>query len=376
MDFPSHLFRKLEERKLNDSLRSLTLDSELIDFSSNDYLGFSKSHILFDRVQELQKRYVHCNGSTGSRLLTGNHKFHENLETKLADFFNAEAALLFNSGYDANVGLLSALLQRQDVVYYDAYAHASIRDGIRLSHARSYSFKHNDPTDLRKKLLKTNVEGVVYLIVESVYSMDGDAAPLKELVLLAKEFGCRMIVDEAHSTGIYGLNGAGMVSEQGLEQDIFARVHTFGKALGCHGAAVLGDRLLIQYLINFARSFIYTTAMPVHTVLTIEAALDLLHNPDDRNRLQKNIGYFLEMIRHYKLENRFIKSTSPIQSAIIASPQRAKEISARLLKNRYNAKPILSPTVPKGQERIRFCIHSFNTSDEIQEILYLLSTFA
>ena len=263
MKFPSSLLLKLDTRQENGSLRSLSPQNERIDFSSNDYLGFAKNPIIFKQVQEDLDSYLPNNGSTGSRLLSGNFDFHEALESQMAAFFNAEAALLFNSGYDANIGLLSSVPQRGDCIFYDENSHASIRDGIRLSHAKSYRFKHNDLDDLRQKIEKTGTGNQGYLVVESIYSMDGDAAPLSGFAEISKAYDLNLIVDEAHSTGVYGSEGQGMVNDLGLSALVFARIYTFGKALGCHGAAIVGDALLIQFLINFARSFIYTTAMPV-----------------------------------------------------------------------------------------------------------------
>jgi len=375
MEFPSKLLDKLEERRLSGSLRSLSAQNDLIDFSSNDYLGFSKSEHLFDQVMDKLKTSHAHNGSTGSRLLSGNFSFHEALETKLAEFFHTEEALLFNSGYDANIGLLASVPQREDRVFYDEFSHASIRDGIRLSHAKTFGFRHNDLEDLQQKIKSTNREGEVYVVVEAVYSMDGDMAPLKELSHLSETVGFKLIVDEAHSTGIYGEKGKGIVVEQELESYVFARIHTFGKALGCHGAVITGDHRLIQYLINFSRPFIYTTAMPLHTAITIQFAIEMLSDTKEREILHSNISYFKKMIAHFKLQDIFINSASPIQSAVIASPARVKEVTRKLKERNFDAKPILSPTVPLGQERIRFCVHSYNTYDEIQEILFLLSTF-
>jgi len=205
--------------------------------------------------------------------------------------------------------------------------------------------------------------------------MDGDMPPLKELAELSESIGFKLIVDEAHSSGVFGEKGEGVVIDQQLESCVFARIHTFGKALGCHGAVVVGDKLLIQYLVNFSRPFIYTTAMPLHNVLTIKFAVEMLSVTKERERLRTNINYFKEMIRQFKLQDIFISSPSAIQSAVISSPKKVKEVTAKLRQHNFDAKPILSPTVPVGKERIRFCIHSYNTSQEIQEILFLLSTF-
>ena len=320
-------------------------------------------------------RYPTNNGSSGSRLLSGNFDFHEALETDLARFFKSDRTLLFNSGYDANIGLLSSILQRSDRIFYDEFSHASIRDGIRLSYAKAFGFKHNDLDDLRRKLNKTSSEGEKYLVVEAVYSMDGDMAPLKEMVEISKEFDVKLIVDEAHSTGVYGSKGQGIVIDNDLDPFIFARIYTFGKAMGCHGATVAGDEQLIHYLLNFARSFIYTTAMPLHNVLSIKNALAELEQSKERQILWQKIAYFKEMISNFNLDQFFIESDSPIQSCVIGSTSKVKTICEKLRANKFDAKPILSPTVASGQERIRFCIHSYNTLDDIHEILFLLSTF-
>ncbi|MGB5322321.1 aminotransferase class I/II-fold pyridoxal phosphate-dependent enzyme, partial [Lutimonas sp.] len=205
MKFPSKLLDKLEGRRLSGSLRSLPAQTDLIDFSSNDYLGFSRNEHLFDQVMKKLKTGQAQNGSTGSRLLSGNFAFHEALEAELAEFFKADGALLFNSGYDANIGLLSSVPQRGDRIFYDEFSHASIRDGIRLSHAKAFGFRHNDLDDLQQKIKATDSEGEVYVVVESVYSMDGDQAPLRELSQLSEPLNFKLIVDEAHATGVYGL---------------------------------------------------------------------------------------------------------------------------------------------------------------------------
>ncbi|MGA9269512.1 MAG: aminotransferase class I/II-fold pyridoxal phosphate-dependent enzyme, partial [Lutimonas sp.] len=249
MKFPEGLSRKLSVRQNKGTLRTLQTQEDLIDFFSNDYLGFASDPTLDPEREGKLLSPFRSNGSTGSRLISGNSRAHEELERALADFFRAESALLFNSGYDANIGLLSAVLQRQDSIFFDRLSHASIRDGISLSSASSYGFEHNDLSDLQKKLSKGRSKtGQNYVIVESVYSMDGDEAPLKELTEYCRSENLYLIVDEAHSTGVIGSDGSGSITSLGLEKDVFARLHTFGKALGCHGAAVLGSETLRTYL--------------------------------------------------------------------------------------------------------------------------------
>ena len=376
MKFPEGLSRKLNLREQEGMFRVLQTSEGLIDFFSNDYLGFASNPNLAPESGGEEISPFQWNGSTGSRLISGNSKAHEELEMALAKFFRAESALLFNSGYDANIGLLSAVLQRQDAVFFDRLSHASIRDGISLSSAFSYGFEHNDLGDLKKKISKArSMAGQNYVIVESVYSMDGDEAPLEQLADFCRSENLYLIVDEAHSTGIMGQDGSGMITSLGLENEVFARIHTFGKALGCHGAAVLGSESLKKYLINFARSFIYTTALPPREVLRISAALQQLKHSEQQDRLSLNIDAFLSEIENLNLTSYFIPSRSPIQSFLLPDSSDPEEIKKVFQEHKMGAKIIFPPTVPKGQERIRICIHSFNTSSEIQRILQLLSTF-
>jgi 8-amino-7-oxononanoate synthase len=376
MEFPSKLFKKLENRKNNNSFRELSISSGNIDFSSNDYLGFSKNKTIAKHVSLDLVRREYVNGSTGSRLISGNHSLHEDVELELAEFFNAPAALLFNSGYDANLGLISSVPQHGDIILFDELCHASIRDGIRLSNAKAFSFKHNNILDLDKKFRNTQTEnGEVYVIVESIYSMDGDQAPLTEIVEFCKKYYINFIVDESHATGVFGYFGNGLVNELEIEKEVFARIHTFGKAVGCHGAVVVGSEELCKFLINYARSFIYTTAMPLHNVLTIKYAVKELLVTKERAKLKNNIFLFKDNLKENKIVNLFVNSDSPIQSCIIPNNTKVKEIARKIRSSDFDIKAILSPTVPVGKERLRFCIHSYNSSNQIQEILKLLSTF-
>jgi 8-amino-7-oxononanoate synthase len=264
------VYELLEKRRSAGLLRSLKTPENLIDFCSNDYLGLARSVTLRQTIE--QSVAVHSNrlnGSTGSRLLAGNSALAEELETELAAFHDTEAALIFNSGYDANVGLLASLPQRGDTLLTDDLIHASMIDGARLSVANRFKFRHNDLDDLENRLKRAT--GTVYVAIESVYSMDGDLAPLTEIVELCEHYEAALIVDEAHATGVFGPQGGGLVQSLGLQKRVFARVHTFGKALGVHGAAVVGSASLRDFLINFARSFVYSTALPPHSLLAIHS---------------------------------------------------------------------------------------------------------
>ncbi|HRN41367.1 MAG TPA: 8-amino-7-oxononanoate synthase [Vicingus sp.] len=354
---------KLEKRKQENAFRELKDNNHLIDFCSNDYLGFAKETAIHQTNQQLDGY-----GATGSRLISGNHTITEETEDYLANFYRSEAALIFNSGYSANVGLFQCLPQRTDTIIYDEYIHASIRDGIKLSNAKSYAFEHNNLAALKEKL--SLATGLVYVVVESIYSMDGDAAPLIEIAKICKKHQAALIVDEAHATGIYG-NGLGLVAEFNLENDVFARIITFGKAYGCHGAAVLGSKILRNYLINYSRAFIYTTALPLPSILAIKNAHEfLLKNLNRIDELKELITYFKNSTSNFQLLTS--NSTSAIQCIIIPGNTEVKKVAENIQKNGFDVRPILSPTVPKGKERLRICLHSFNSQAQIDELLTII----
>jgi len=376
---PIKLEKRLQKRKEDNSFRKLTGFSKGVDFYSNDYLGFAISEPIYDNTQQIIQEYGKLNGSTGSRLLSGNHPFFNPLENQLASFHNAPSALLFNSGYDANLGFFSAVPQKGDFILYDEFSHASIRDGLKMSNSRNYKFQHNNLIDLRQKLDKIDPESKkaeIYIVTESVFSMDGDSPDLKAMLHIAEEFNAHFIVDEAHATGVMGEGGQGLVQQLGLESQIFARIHTFGKAMGCHGAVILGGQDLKDYLINFSRSLIYTTALSPHSAATIRASYRYLENNlQELKKLKDNIQYFQKQIIACRLQNIFIASNSAIQVCVVSGNARAKQIAQELQHKGFNVKPILSPTVPMGSERLRFCVHSYNSFEEISAVLKVLSNF-
>ena len=377
-ELPEKLYKRLAERGERNTLRTLPKDIHGIDFSSNDYLGIANNHIVFEKaISILSEKEIVNNGATGSRLLTGNGILFDEVEKLLRELHKADSALIFNSGYDANIGLFSSVPQRDDIILYDEFIHASIRDGIKMSNARNYKFKHNDLKDLLSHILRgqekfTKSSREIYIVTESVFSMDGDSPDLKALSGLCKKFKCHLIVDEAHAMGIFGSNGCGRVQELDLQEDIFARIITFGKALGCHGAAILGSTDLNKYLINFARSFIYTTGLPPHTVATIIAAYQFMTSPQglkERELLHENIALFNREKERLGISSFFIPSSSAIHSCIIKGNNEVKRIAQIIQKKSFDVRPILSPTVPKGEERLRFCLHSFNSKEDICIIL-------
>ncbi len=376
MRFPDKLQKKLDERINTKSLRNLPTRISLVDFSSNDYLGLARSSSIFnDAHQYLLENNLLENGSTGSRLLSGNHDLYGLVEKTLKSIHQSPAALIYNSGYDANVGFLSCIATRDDVILYDQLSHASIRDALQLSQAKSFSFKHNDLHHLQKKLTKhchKTEKKEVYVVTESIFSMDGDAPDLKEMLNMCERYGAKLILDEAHALGVFDW---GLAQEQNIHQRIFARIMTFGKGLGCHGAAILGSQSLIQYLTNYSRSFIYTTALPPHSLSTILSAYQHLQKIIDETqstKLHDNIKLFRDTYKKLGLTAHFIDSHSAIQSCVISENKQVKLLSEHLRQHNYDVKAILAPTVPQGQERLRFCLHSFNTQSDIEQVLTIL----
>lgn len=361
---------KLAERRLAGSYRTLKPENKLVDFCSNDYLGFARSNLLKNNIdEEIKTRGLTSNGSTGSRLLSGNSIYLEETEQYIAGLHKSEAGLIFNSGYDANLGLFSSLPQRGDTIITDEFIHASIIDGSRLSFANRYTFIHNNLDSLEDKLKMA--KGICYVAIESIYSMDGDSSPITQILELTEKYSANLIVDEAHAVGLYGF---GLVNEL-LQNRFFARIVTFGKALGCHGAIVLGSNLLREYLINFARPFIYTTAASPHNIAAVKVAYQLLQGSQKEVELLKNnIKLFKQKIKqndNYAL----INSESAIQCQVLKSNEKAKEISGHLQNSGLDVRPILSPTVPKGSERIRICLHSFNTEKEISLLTDIINNY-
>ncbi len=356
------LNKKLNERKSLNAFRSLRFSEGKIDFCSNDYLGIVKHHKLQITDQQLQT------GSTGSRLLAGNYPLIEEVEKQIATFHQSETALIFNSGYDANIGLLSCIAQRGDTIIYDALSHASIRDGIRLSFAQSFSFAHNDLNDLEKKIQQST--GNILVVTESVFSMDGDICPLKEIVSLCKKYNAHLIIDEAHATGIVGEKGQGLVQQLQLQNEIFCRVHTFGKACGCHGAAVLGSNQLRDYLINFAKSFIYSTSLSEHEVAYIKSSYETFPKMNDERKHLQNL---IEIFQSSNINHQKFISQTPIQIVIVEGNEKVKKLADNSQKNNLDVRAILYPTVPKGLERLRIVLHSFNTEQEVQQLIRLLN---
>lgn len=365
MKLQARLQDKLGKRRELGMLRQLRPNSGGVDFCSNDYLGLSRNTTL----RELQRAPQHraAPGSTGSRLISGNSGEHQQLEAQLANWLGFESTLLMSTGYAANTGLISCLGERGDTLICDRLIHASLIDGARLSHAKRLIFRHNDLDNLREKL-EFPCAGQRFVVIESVYSMDGDLAPLQQIVELCEEFDAALIVDEAHSIGLFGSEGEGLVAQLGLQARVAACVFTFGKASGCHGAAIASNRTLHDYLLNYCRPFIYSTAPAPDQVATISAHCAYLRDADEeRARLQTLISYFKRHMRS-RLSEAVSANDSPIQFLLIPGMQRCKDIAEQLRERGFNVYGITAPTVPEGTERLRICLHSDNDREQIDAL--------
>lgn len=348
-----HLKKRLNKRIETGTFRQLQISEPRIDFSSNDYLGLSRSPKLAEAFEREWKIHSSRLGSTGSRLLTGNSNYAEDLEGKIAKFHGFEAGSLFNCGYMANVGLILTIAARESVILFDERVHASMRDGIRLSRSHAFPFRHNDLAHLENRLKKTSSRGSRFICVESIYSTDGTCAPLKEICQLAKKYDARLIVDEAHAVGIFGPSGRGLAAEHNLAADVFALVATFGKALGTFGAIVLGNNLLKQAIVNFATPYIYTTALPLQNLAAIKCSYDLFPSMEN------------ERLHLKRLISLFKHSSTQIQPVQNANP---KQTAQKLSAQGFDVKALLSPTVQRGAEILRICLHAFNTESELAKL--------
>lgn len=366
-----HFEQKLENRIHQSELRTLRTQTASIDFSSNDYLSLKNEPIWESYLKkEIPEEYWFKNLSS-SRLISGNHPIKEQSELFFSEFYKAESALFFSSGYNANLSIFSTIASKHDTILYDSDSHASIRDGLQLSLAKTLKFKHNDTEDLERKMKKA--VGQIYVSVESVYSMDGSIAPLLDILELCKQYQALLIVDEAHSTGIFEKHGKGLCAELGIEHDVFIRVMTFGKAVGCHGAVVLGSEKFRQFLINFARPFIYSTAPSCFDFLRAQKSVECIHlHPEWIVQLKDNITEFSKIIHPNNPSSP--KYLTPIIPYISSNITALKSFETLGLEHNFQFKSILSPTVLRGQERIRFSIQRKHTKEHFAKIGELLKS--
>jgi 8-amino-7-oxononanoate synthase len=363
-------------RRLQGELASLEANSQLrhleilpdLNFSSNDYLGVSVDPRLRAAVAETLAKGSPV-GSTGSRLLSGHAAIWEELESRLAQFTGTEAALYFSSGYVANVGLFSALLRPDDIVFSDSANHASIIDGIRLSGARKVIFPHLDLNALEDVLRQSHADaGQRFLVVESVFSMDGDRTPLADLIALAHRYGAELIVDEAHATGVFGPQGRGLAASSQTDGAVFAAVHTCGKALAGMGAFVSGSKTLKQFLINRARTFIFSTALPPYLAVQMRAAIGIVESADaERERLADLAAHLRTRLQAAGFDTA--QSNSQIVPVLLGTNERALQFAARLCAEGFVVRAIRPPTVPVGSARLRLSLTVRHTREMLDRLV-------
>ena len=354
-----------------------------IDFSSNDYLGFSSDPRLksafFDRLhqaQGYQKDSLYL-GAAGSRLLRGQLEIFESTERALADFSGRESAVFFPSGYQANLGLLSAVLKPQDWVYSDQYNHASIIDGIRLSGAQKRIYPHMNVQALREILEADRTSGVgagalKVIVTESIFSMDGDLAPLLQLAELAQEFFALFIVDEAHATGLWGETGGGWVQELGLRDRVFATIHPAGKALGVSGAWVAGDAPLKDYLVNYSRPFIYSTAPSPVLAILLRTAIEYWKEVGPYRAkivLQRSIELQRSLSHVMQGKFKIPEVLGLILPLIIGENSEALAWARKLQTAGFDVRAIRPPTVPEGTSRLRLTVNWCQTEEELDRLV-------
>ncbi|MEZ0329801.1 MAG: 8-amino-7-oxononanoate synthase [Dissulfuribacterales bacterium] len=343
--------------------------SELLNFSSNDYLGLARDASLIQGA--IKAMDLWGVGATGSRLMSGDLTIHHELEKELAAFKGTEAALLFGAGYLANTGVISGLISRNDVILADKLVHASILDGILLSRAEFYRFRHNDMGHLKELLTDhaTN-DKKVWIVAETLYSMDGDMAPIEELLQLKRQYNACLFLDEAHALGVFGENGEGLVTKDiACEVDVI--IGTFGKAFGSFGAFAACSHALKHQLINHARSFIFSTALPPAVVGVNLAALRLMPKLKARRKqLQENMALLSDLLkRELGIE---MQSRSQIIPIILGDNERCLNVSQRLFHQGLYVKAIRPPTVPKGSARLRISLTASHTAKEIHTLVSTL----
>ena len=352
-------FRTIKNFSKKDEKYVYFGEKRLLNLSSNNYLGFADNRRITEEfMKTVGGKYSF--GSASARLLTGNLPVYKELENLLANLYDKEAALLFNSGYHANVGISSAIAQKDDVIFSDKLNHASIIDGMQLSKGKFFRYQHNNTDSLEILLARErkNFKNAI-IITESVFSMDGDIADLKRIIELKKKYNCMLIIDEAHAFGVFGEKGLGVAETLGVIDDIDLLIGTFGKAIGSMGAFVVGDKTLIDFLINKSRSFIFSTALPPINVAFTKWIIEnkLPNTYEKRNNM-------LELVRK-------MGSSSHIIPYILGDNQKTVEMCEILYENGYFTLPIRPPTVPEGTSRIRFSLTTEITEKDLEKLCNL-----
>ena len=329
--------------------------------SSNSYLGLCNDQRLKQAARDAMEKYGV--GSGGSRLTTGSYEVHKKLEDEIAAFKGAEAALLFNTGYMANVGAISSIAGKGWVIFSDRFNHASIIDGCRLSGAEIIIYEHCDASDLETKAY-SHRGGRALVVTDGLFSVDGDIAPLPEIVQVAKKYNMLLMVDDAHATGVLGENGGGTADYFGLQNEIDIQMGTFSKALASEGGFIAGNRDLIDYLANKARSFIFSTALAPATVAVSLMALEIVQaEPRLRQSLIANSAWFREKLREIGFE--IMDFPTPIISVVLSQPELTINFSNRLMEKNIFVSAIRPPTVPQGTSRLRINLMATHTVDHL-----------
>jgi predicted pyridoxal phosphate-dependent acyltransferase len=362
------LYRKLRTVEGEQSHRVLVEGREVIQFSSNNYLGLASHPRLKEKVVKIIEQYG-C-GSGASRLVSGNLNLYEQLEVKLARFKNTPSALVFNSGYMANLGVIPSLMQEGDVIFSDELNHASIIDACRMSRAEVSIFRHRDADDL-ERLMKSKRGGKRLIVTDGVFSMEGDIAPLPDLAWIGERYSALLMVDDAHATGVLGKRGSGTVEHFGLNGKVDIQMGTLSKALGGFGAYIAGDHALRDYLINMARSFIFTTALPPAVLASSIAALEVIENePELKERLWENVRFFKPRVQ--ELGFQITGTETPIIPIIIGDPNLSVEMARMLLDEGVWIQAIRPPAVPEGTSRLRIALMATHTVEELETALRAL----
>jgi 8-amino-7-oxononanoate synthase len=354
-EFSRRIEAELAELESRNQLRRLSA-IEGVNLCSNDYLGLATDPRLIKAVTSAFAKGTLVS-STGSRLLSGNAGVWEDLESEIAQFMGSEAALYFNSGYSANAGVLAALIRPADVVFSDSANHASIIDGLRLSGARKVIFPHRDMDSLERELRKHSSAGQKFIVTDSIFSMDGDRAPIADLVALAERYGAELIIDEAHATGVVGPQGKGLVAGAGLSDRVLATIHPCGKALASMGCFVCCSEKLKQYLVNHARTFIFSTALPPYIASQTRAAIRIVAAAD---RQRSDLAALAAFLRDRLREAGFDigSGDSQIIPIFLGENERAVRCAAALNEAGFGVRPIRPPSVPAGTARLRISLNA------------------
>jgi 8-amino-7-oxononanoate synthase len=343
---------------------------KVVMLGSMNYLGLTSHPKVKEAAIRATEKYG--TGCAGSRLLNGTLDIHVQLEERLAQYMNREAALVFSTGYGVNVGVLSCLLGRRDVAVLDSMDHASILDGVRLSFAKQLKFRHNEPGDLEKKLSLIDPDKGKLIAVEGVYSMEGDVAPLPEIVQHKKKYGARLFVDEAHSLGVFGANGRGVAEHFGVEDEVDLVMGTFSKSLATVGGFIVGTHEVIDFIKHSARAQIFTAAIPPSAVAAVGAALDIIESePERRERLWENTEYMRGELEGLGFET--CGSQSPIISLLVGEDGPTLHMAKRLQEEGIFVNPVMTPAVPVGHSMIRTSYMATHTREQLDQALGALA---